>query len=177
MVFRYGNLCGAIRRVQLCLSSPEYRVLAVEIARWKEVGFIIEPHHLNKIWHWFNLAFEPLTHLNTFYHVILCESLLDLDSVWIQLKVILLCFFLHNLLVTSFNYLGHVLSTTITLTVFLLKIFFNLLQRGKWFSIKFRNVFTTLKDISKLNGELNQMVLNFHFCLALFCSRLGGCIR
>ena len=177
MLFQYGNPCGALRRVQLCLSSPEYRVLAVDIARWKEVGFIIEPHSLKKIWHLFNLAFEPLTHLNTFCHVILCESLLDLDSVWIQLKVILLCFFLHNLLVTSFNYLRHVLSTTIALTVFLLKIFCNLLQRGNCFSSKFRNVFTTLKDISKLNGELNQMVSNFHFRLALFCSRLGGGIR
>ena len=37
----------------------------------------------------FNLAFEPLAHLNTFCHVILCESLFDLDSVWVKLKVIL----------------------------------------------------------------------------------------
>ena len=177
MLFRYDNPSGAFRRVQLCLSSPEHRVLAVDIAWWREVGFIIEPHSLKKIWNFFNLAFEPLAHLNTFCHVILCESFLDLDSVWIQLKVILLCFFLHNLLVTSFNYLRHVLSTTIALTVFLLKIFCNLLQREKCFSINFRNIFTTLTDISKLNGELNQMVLKFHFRLALFCSRLGGGIR
>ena len=32
---------------------------------------------------------KPLAYLNTFCHVVLCESLFDLDSVWVQLKVIL----------------------------------------------------------------------------------------
>ena len=53
------------------------------------MGFITEPYILKKIWTFFNLAFEPLAHLNSFCHVILCESLFDLDSVWVQLKVIL----------------------------------------------------------------------------------------
>ena len=53
------------------------------------MSFITESHILKKIWIFFNLAFEPLAHLNTFCHVILCESLFDLDSVWVQLKVIL----------------------------------------------------------------------------------------
>ena len=53
------------------------------------MGFISEPHILKKIWHFFNLAFDPPAHLNTFCYVVLCESLLNLDSVWIQLKAIL----------------------------------------------------------------------------------------
>ena len=58
--------------------------------------------------------------------------------------------------------------------VFLLKILCNLLERGKRFSIKFKNIFATLVDTSKLNGGLNQMILRCRFLLTLFCSWLGG---
>ena len=58
--------------------------------------------------------------------------------------------------------------------MFLLKILCNLLERGKCFSIKFKNIFATLVDTSKLNGGLNQMILRFHFRLPLFCSKLNG---
>ena len=50
----------------------------------------------------------------------------------------------------------------------------NLLERGKCFSIKFKNIFATLVDTSKLNGGLNQMILRCRFLLTLFCSWLGG---
>ena len=81
----------------------------------------------------------------------------------------LLCFFLNNLFVIPFDYLSHVLSTA--LTVFLLKILCNLQGRsGKCFSIKFKNIFATLVDTSKLNGGLNQMILHCRFVLTLFCS-------
>ena len=86
----------------------------------------------------------------------------------------LLCLFLINIFVLSFDCLWHVLSITITyLTVFLLKILYNLLERGKYFSNKFENIFATLINTSKLNGGLNQMILRCNFCLALFCSWLG----
>ena len=50
----------------------------------------------------------------------------------------------------------------------------NLLERGKCFSIKFKNIFVTLVDTSKLNGGLNQMILRCRFLATLFCSWLGG---
>ena len=50
----------------------------------------------------------------------------------------------------------------------------NLLERGKCFSIKFKNIFATLVDTSKLNGGLNQMILRCRFLATLFCSWLGG---
>ena len=50
----------------------------------------------------------------------------------------------------------------------------NLLERGKFFSTKFKNIFATLVDTSKLNGGLNQMILRCRFFLTLFCSWLGG---
>ena len=56
----------------------------------------------------------------------------------------------------------------------LLKILYSLLQRGKCFSIKFRNIFATLVDKSKLSGGLNQKTLRCRFRLVLFRSRLGG---
>ena len=34
------------------------------------MGFITEPHILNKIWIFFNLAFKPLAHLNMFCHFV-----------------------------------------------------------------------------------------------------------
>ena len=95
-MFRYGNPRSALYRVQWslkdfirCLRLPEHTVPVVEMVWWREVGFITEPHILKKIWIFFNLAFEPLAHLNRFWHAILCESLIDLDSVWVQRKVIL----------------------------------------------------------------------------------------
>ena len=57
----------------------------------------------------------------------------------------------------------------ITLTVFLLKILRNLIELDKCFSIKFKNIFATVDDTSKLNGGLNQMILRCRFRLALFC--------
>ena len=56
----------------------------------------------------------------------------------------------------------------------MLKIFCNLLERGKCFSMKFKNIFDMLVDTSKLNGGLNQMTLRCRFLLTLFCSWLGG---
>ena len=94
-MFQYVNPRIALYRVQWsekdfiwCLRSPEHRVIAFEMAWYREVGFFTEPHILKKIWIFFNRALESLAHLNTFCHVILCESLFDLDSVWVQLKVI-----------------------------------------------------------------------------------------
>ena len=56
----------------------------------------------------------------------------------------------------------------------MLNILCNGLERGKCFSIKFKNISATLVGTSKLNGGLNQMILRFPFLLMLFCSWLGG---
>ena len=103
---------------------------------------------------------------HAFLSAITIERTICLNST-VTLKS-LLCFFLNNLFVMPFDYLRHVLSTAIAyFNGFLLKILCNLLERGKCFSIKFKTIFATLVDTSKLNGQLNQMILRCRFLLTL----------
>ena len=71
----------------------------------------------------------------------------------------------------SFDYLWHVLSTT---TAYFNGVFVKDFERKKSFSIKFKNIFAMLVDISELNGGLNQMIWRFAFfsCVILFTIKL-----
>ena len=87
-MFRYGNPCSALYRVQWSLKdfiwrlrSPEHRVFAVDIER-------------SGLHHWTTHSEENLDFLQSCFrttgisqHVLPCHF--DLDSVWVQLKVIL----------------------------------------------------------------------------------------
>ena len=63
-------------------------ILAIDMAREQEVCFIAEPNIIKKVRILFDLVFEPLAHHSTFFHVSWCEFMLDLDPVWVQLKIL-----------------------------------------------------------------------------------------
>ena len=60
----------------------------------------------------------------------------------------------------------------LTLTVFLLKILWSLLDLGQCLSNKLRNVFATLVVTFLLKGRSNRMVLRLRFRFWVFCSSL-----
>ena len=109
---------------------------------------------------------------NTFFSAIAIQGTIYFNSTVTITS--LLCYFLNNLFVMSFDYLWHVLSTTIAYSAFSLKILCNLLERAKCLSIKFKNIFSALVDTEKLTGELNQMILCCCFRFALSYSWLIG---
>ena len=88
------------------------------------------------------LQFQSRVSCASFWTIFLLCPLIICDKFWVQLKL--------------------------TLMVFLLKILCSLLEPGKCFSIKFRNIFATLVDTSKVHCVLNQMILRCRFRLALF---------
>ena len=63
-------------------------ILAIDMAREQEECFVAEPNIIKKVRILFDLVFEPLAHYNTFFHVSWCEFMLDLDPVWVQLKIL-----------------------------------------------------------------------------------------
>ena len=62
-----------------------------------------------------------------------------------------------------------------TTTAYFNGVFVKDFEREKCFSIKFKNIFAMLVDVSELNGDLNQMIWRFAFfsCVILFTIKWG----
>ena len=68
--------------------APQHIGLAIDMPTEQEVCFVAEPNIIQKVGILFDLVLEPPAHHNAFCHVSWCEFMLDLDPVWVQLKVL-----------------------------------------------------------------------------------------
>ena len=62
-------------------------IFAIDMSWQQKMRFVREPNMIQKVWIVFDCVTKPFTHCNTFCHVSLCELLLYLDLVRIQMKI------------------------------------------------------------------------------------------
>ena len=84
----FHRVQGPLKNLVWGLCTPKHIILAIDMARGQEVCFVAESNIIKKVRILFDLVLEPPAHHNTFCHVSCCEFMLNLDPVWVQMKIL-----------------------------------------------------------------------------------------